>query len=141
MLTNAEMDRIGLNRYGWDSVNAPSAEVLAGVFTDRKPEVRPVNVHPMNYFEEYYDTPYSVAHVPFLAVKSSNVSGIRYYNREMDVQFTNGWVYRYGDVPAKLFVHLVESPSKGQFFNTYVRGRYPRRMKYLDNLPSEMEVA
>lgn len=39
----------------------------------------------------------------------------------MDIEFRGGRVYRYRNVPQRLFELLVEAPSAGSFFAQYVK--------------------
>lgn len=41
--------------------------------------------------------------------------------RTLEVEFTGGGVYRYFDVPPELYVGLMTSPSKGEFFAGHIR--------------------
>lgn len=42
----------------------------------------------------------------------------------MEVEFSNGRVYRYFDVPEAVYDALLRAPSKGRYFNERVRGAY-----------------
>lgn len=61
------------------------------------------------------------------AVASSNISSIGYDldTETLEVEFTNGSVYQYFNVPVSLNEQLMMSPSKGQFLNLYIRNGYP----------------
>jgi len=43
----------------------------------------------------------------------------------LEVEFKNGGVYRYSEVPLDLWLQLQKSPSKGKFFQEHVRDRFP----------------
>ena len=43
----------------------------------------------------------------------------------LELQFHNGAVYHYALVPRSVYRDLLESPSKGTYFNQNIRGRYP----------------
>ena len=45
--------------------------------------------------------------------------------QELELEFHNGRVYRYRDVPAGVFEFLLRSPSKGGFVNRMIQNRYP----------------
>ena len=54
----------------------------------------------------------------------------------LEVEFQNERVYRYYGVPWVVFADLQEADSKGRFFNSRIRNRYPyvlvgRRAYYL----------
>jgi hypothetical protein len=47
----------------------------------------------------------------------------------LEIEFTNGAVYRYFDVPAEVYRGLMAAKSHGRYFNQQVRGagyRYQR---------------
>ena len=44
---------------------------------------------------------------------------------ELEVELQNGLVYRYAGVPEFLYHGLALAGSKGAFFNTRIRDRYP----------------
>lgn len=60
-------------------------------------------------------------------VKSSNVVSVGYdpASGVLEVEFRNGSVYDYADVPAEQFNELLEAPSVGSFIAKRVRGQYP----------------
>lgn len=43
----------------------------------------------------------------------------------LEVKFVSGRVYQYYGVPPNMHGQLMRAPSKGQFFNTYIRRSYP----------------
>ena len=91
---------------------------------------------PVNTPVRKYRNP-SIEDVAFVPVNSSNVYGIRFFDRTMEVHFNNEWVYRYEDVPPALFVDFISARSKGGFFNTYVRGMYHRSRRYWMEIPGK----
>jgi hypothetical protein len=60
-------------------------------------------------------------------VSSSTVVSIGYdaTTETLEVEFTNGGVYQYYNVPVSLHAQFMESSSKGQFLHTYIRNAYP----------------
>jgi hypothetical protein len=42
----------------------------------------------------------------------------------LELQFRNGTIYRYSDVPARVYEELLRAESKGQYFNQHIRNRY-----------------
>ena len=60
-------------------------------------------------------------------VSSSTVRSIGYdrQTETLEIEFGSGRVYQYYNVPDRLHVEIMQAPSKGQFFNTYIRDRYP----------------
>ena len=60
-------------------------------------------------------------------VVSTNLHSVGYdeQTQTLEVQFMGGSVYQYYGVPANTHGQLMQAPSKGQFFNTYIRRSYP----------------
>lgn len=60
-------------------------------------------------------------------VSSSNIAAIGYDSgsETLEVEFLNGSVYQYYNVSEIIYEQLMQSSSKGQFFNTYVKNAYP----------------
>ena len=61
------------------------------------------------------------------SVASTNLQSVGYDERTqtLEVQFASGRLYQYYGVPANMHEQLMQAPSKGQFFNTYIRRSYP----------------
>lgn len=45
--------------------------------------------------------------------------------RQLQLDFHDGARYTYSAVAPALFRDLISAPSKGRFFNQYIRGRFP----------------
>jgi KTSC domain len=45
--------------------------------------------------------------------------------RALEVEFVNGAVYRYSNVPPEIYHDLLVAPSKAQFYDANVRGHFP----------------
>ena len=61
------------------------------------------------------------------SVASSNLASVG-YNRETDtleVEFLDGSVYQYYDVPENMYDQLMRAGSKGQFLRAYIVNAYP----------------
>jgi len=60
-------------------------------------------------------------------VSSSTVLSIGYdrQTETLEIEFGSGRVYQYYGVPDNLHNEIMQTPSKGQFFNTYIRDQYP----------------
>ena len=60
-------------------------------------------------------------------VASSNIASIGYdpSSETLEIEFTNGAIYQYFNMPSGLHEQLMAAPSKGQFLNLYVRNAYP----------------
>jgi hypothetical protein len=65
--------------------------------------------------------------MPRESVASSTVASIGYDEKSetLEVEFLNGTIYQYYNVPAALFEQFRIAPSKGQFLNTMIRNAYP----------------
>lgn len=46
---------------------------------------------------------------------------------ELEIQFTDGTVYTYENVPYDVFQELTEAPSAGAYFNSDIRNAYSYR--------------
>ena len=59
-------------------------------------------------------------------VASTNISALAYDEETslLEVEFRNGSRYRYFVVPARIYAALRLAPSKGTYFNAFIRGRY-----------------
>ena len=60
-------------------------------------------------------------------VASSNVASIGYdtTNETLEVEFGSGAIYQYYNVGQVMYDQLLQSPSKGQFLNAYIKNAYP----------------
>lgn len=60
-------------------------------------------------------------------VASSNIASIGYdeSTQTLEVEFLNGTIYQYYNVPIGLYQQLMQEGSKGRFLNTYIKNAYP----------------
>lgn len=58
--------------------------------------------------------------------QSSNIAQVGYdqESNTLRIVFTNGSVYDYYEVDEQIYRHLLQAPSKGQFFHQYIRNNY-----------------
>jgi hypothetical protein len=49
-------------------------------------------------------------------------------SRRLVVTFRSGVVYEYTDVPRDVYLGITAAPSRGVYFSTYVKDRYPFRV-------------
>jgi KTSC domain-containing protein len=42
----------------------------------------------------------------------------------LDITFTSGKTYTYSNVPKSVYERFLRAPSKGQFFNDYIKDQY-----------------
>jgi hypothetical protein len=59
-------------------------------------------------------------------VTSSNLKSVGYdrARRVLEIEFQNGRVYRYHDVPPEEYEELLKAPSLGRYFNDNIRDGY-----------------
>ena len=57
---------------------------------------------------------------------SSMIRDVAYDLRShhLDVRFVSGRAYRYSNVPPEIYERFLNAASKGDFFNTCIRGHY-----------------
>ena len=61
------------------------------------------------------------------SVASSNVASVGYdaTTETLEVEFLNGSMYQYYNVPENLYDRFMRDPSKGRFLNLYIKNAYP----------------
>lgn len=61
-----------------------------------------------------------------IPVTSSNVASVGYdpKTQTLEVEFQNGGVYQYFDVPGHVYDALMAAASKGTFLNSSIKGAY-----------------
>lgn len=61
------------------------------------------------------------------SVASSNISSIGFdpATETLEVEFLNGSIYQYYNVPQNMYDKLMAEGSKGRFLNTYIKNAYP----------------
>ena len=59
-------------------------------------------------------------------VSSSNVASVGYDSNSMtlEVEFRNGGIYQYFDVPEQVYNELMQASSKGEFLSNQLKGHY-----------------
>jgi len=64
-----------------------------------------------------------------IPVASSSVVSVGYDERsfELEIEFHNGRVYRYRDVPIAAYRLLMRAPSIGEYVNTVIKPRFEAR--------------
>lgn len=63
-------------------------------------------------------------------VSSSNIRSIGYdeNSKILEIEFNNGSVYQYYNVPAEVYNGLMSAPSHGRYLDTYIKkGPYQYR--------------
>lgn len=59
-----------------------------------------------------------------IEVDSSAIRAIGYHAGTMTVLFHSGRDYDFPDFPYAVFLEFLNAPSKGEYFNHYIRGKY-----------------
>jgi hypothetical protein len=67
-----------------------------------------------------------------IVVESSLIHAVGYdlRTRVLEIQFQHGDIYRYFDVEPETYEELLEAPSKGTYFNDYIRDAYQFSRQY-----------
>ena len=67
-----------------------------------------------------------VSHIPRERVQSSGLASIGYSKRRhiLEIEFNNGAVYRYVDVPPSVYRDLVSAESKTRYYVLNIRRNY-----------------
>lgn len=60
-------------------------------------------------------------------VASTSVASIGYdeATETLEVEFLNGSIYQYYNVPISIYEQNMQAGSKGKFFNMYIKNAYP----------------
>lgn len=68
--------------------------------------------------------------IEMIPVTSSNIEAIGHsgVTNELRVRFTSGSVYVYSNVPAHVFVDLLNAESHGKYLATEIKGKYPYKL-------------
>ena len=67
-----------------------------------------------------------VSHIPRQEVQSSAIAKIGYSKRRhvLEIEFGNGAVYRYFDVPLSVYDDLMSAESKARFYDSSIKKHY-----------------
>ena len=59
-------------------------------------------------------------------VNSSTLKSAGYQGTSftLELEFTTGSVYQYSNVPISVYQELMDAPSKGSYFNDYIKDKY-----------------
>lgn len=62
-----------------------------------------------------------------IAVASSTIAAIGFdeASQTLEVEFNEGSIYQYYNVPSVVYDQLMAAPSKGQFLHYQVKGQFP----------------
>jgi KTSC domain len=73
-----------------------------------------------------HDSSPIISHIPRQAVDSTAIAKIGYSKgrRILEIEFVNGAVYRYLDVPTTVYRDLMSAESKARFYDFNIRHHY-----------------
>jgi hypothetical protein len=59
-------------------------------------------------------------------IESTGLAAVGYSKKlhALEIEFRDGLIYRYLDVPWPVYRELLAADSKARFYNTYIKGRY-----------------
>jgi hypothetical protein len=86
-----------------------------------------VNVGPPVFSAEPSPSPgRTISHIPRQQVQSTAIAKVGYSKRRriLEIEFVNGAVYRYLDVPAAVYRELMSTESKARFYDFNIKGHY-----------------
>jgi hypothetical protein len=65
-----------------------------------------------------------------IAVESTTLATVGYDDASsiLELEFQSGANYQYFGVPAAMHQGLLDAPSKGSYFNQFIRGHFPYRL-------------
>src|SRR5437762_7789572 len=87
----------------------------------------PMHAIPSAYCAEPAPAPsHVVSRIPRQPVQSTAIAKIGYSKRQhiLEIEFVNGTVYRYFDVPPAIYRSLLSAGSKAQFYDFNVKAHY-----------------
>jgi hypothetical protein len=72
------------------------------------------------------DSSHIISRIPRQRVESTAIAGVGYSRRRhiLEIQFVNGAIYRYLDVPPAVHRDLLSAESKARFYDSDIRGHY-----------------
>jgi KTSC domain len=67
-----------------------------------------------------------VSHIPRQRIESSAIAAVGYSKRRhiLEIEFVNGAIYRYLDVPPTVHGDLMSAESKARFYDSKIRKHY-----------------
>ncbi len=72
------------------------------------------------------DSEQIISHIPRQSVDSTAIAKVGYSKRRhiLEIEFANGAVYRYLDVPSSVYRDLMSAKSKARFYDFNIKGKY-----------------
>src|SRR5881396_3285798 len=82
-----------------------------------------------------------VSHIPREPVHATAIAKVGYSKRRriLEIEFVNGAIYRYLDVPASVYRALMSAQSKARYYDVNIKGTYqslrvrPRQKEQAEN--------
>ncbi len=67
-----------------------------------------------------------VSRIPRQRIESSAIAKVGYSKRRhiLEIEFVNGAIYRYLDVPSSMYRDLISAESKARFYDFNIKGKY-----------------
>ncbi len=67
-----------------------------------------------------------VSHIPRHAVQSTAIAAVGYSKRRhiLEIEFVNGAIYRYLDVPSSVYRDLMSAESQARFYDFNIKKKY-----------------
>ena len=61
------------------------------------------------------------------AIASSNIASVGYdeTTQTLEIEFLNGSIYQYYNLPINMHEQLMQAQSKGKFLNIYIKNAFP----------------
>ena len=68
-----------------------------------------------------------ISHIPRESVASKGIASVGYSKRRhiLEIQFTNGAIYRYLEVSPSVYRELMVADSKARYYDANIKGNYP----------------
>jgi hypothetical protein len=72
------------------------------------------------------DSKQIVSHIPRQRVQSTAIAAVGYSKRRhiLEIEFVNGAIYRYRDVPPSVYRDLMSAKSKARFYDFNIKKKY-----------------
>jgi hypothetical protein len=86
-----------------------------------------IDVAPAAFSAQHSPTPdHIISRIPRQPVQSTAIAKVGYSKRRhiLEIEFVNGAIYRYFDVPPAVHRDLMSADSKARFYDFNIKGRY-----------------
>ena len=72
------------------------------------------------------DSEQIISHIPRQHVDSTAIAKVGYRKRRhiLEIEFANGAIYRYLDLPSSVYRDLMSAESKARFYDLNIKGKY-----------------